>query len=242
MRTGRVMKRGFTLIETVVTVGIVAAMAAVVIPQVARQFDAADPARIQNDLKNIQTAIESYAVNTRVMPADLDDLANLIDVAGADADSTLTPTTAPSLDGGNQASFWSGPYLDQTIVEGGAAAEDFIVTAFGAHIEDSFVCYATGNNERGVSAATSSGTTANGNIACPGSATGQTFVALQITGIACSDVAGSTFMTINEVFDGAAETTPKLNGRIRCETGTGVGLNKDIGVNVVWFLAVPLSS
>ena len=46
MRTGFTRsKRGFTLVETVVTVGIVAALAAVVYPTVVKQFDAADPTR-----------------------------------------------------------------------------------------------------------------------------------------------------------------------------------------------------
>ena len=76
MRMGRkFLKRGFTLIETVVTVGIIATMAAVVIPQISKQFDAADPTRLQNDLKNLQSAVETFNVNVKVMPGDIDDLA-----------------------------------------------------------------------------------------------------------------------------------------------------------------------
>src|SRR5688572_2935671 len=108
MRTGR-MKRGFTLIETVVTVGIVAAMAAVVIPQVARQFDAADPTRIQNDLKNIQTAIETFSVNVKQLPGDIDDLANFPTDAG---DSTLTTATTITDFTSTEVALWQGPYLD----------------------------------------------------------------------------------------------------------------------------------
>src|SRR5215210_7519942 len=114
MRTGR-MKRGFTLIETVVTVGIIAAMAAVVIPQVAKQFDAADPTRVQNDLKNLQTAIEAFSVNVRTVPGDLDDLANQIAIT---VDSSLsTATTGMPVITATQAGLWNGPYVDFAILE-----------------------------------------------------------------------------------------------------------------------------
>jgi prepilin-type N-terminal cleavage/methylation domain-containing protein len=58
-------RRGFTLVETVVTVGIVAALAAVVYPTVVKQFDSADPAKTAEDLNNITTAIEVFGVNVR---------------------------------------------------------------------------------------------------------------------------------------------------------------------------------
>ena len=237
MRTGR-MKRGFTLIETVVTVGIVAAMAAVVIPQVARQFDAADPTRISNDLKNIQTAIETYSVNVRTLPGDLDDLANPLTV-GAGGDSTITTaTSAPRLDG-NEASLWQGPYLDQSIVE--VATESLIGTAYGANILDSFVCYNSANNEHGISEG--SGTGALNDIACPNAPTAgqQMFLAIQITGIACSTTAGSTFMTLNALFDvGEAAGSEDDLGRVRCTLATDTD-SKDTSVDVVYFLAVPIS-
>lgn len=235
MRTGRVMKRGFTLIETVVTVGIVAAMAAVVIPQVARQFDAADPARIQNDLKNIQTAMETYFVNIRVVPGDIDDLVNPIAV-GVGNDSTLSTGTDAPLLVGSEATLWRGPYLDQSITQ--ALLDDQIPTAYGAFIVDNFVCYNSGTNEHGISNAT--GVPAADDVGCNAAAVGteQTYVAVQITGIACDTSTGSTFMTINELFDGAAEGTANLNGRVRCQASGGG--TKAVDVNVVYFLAMPI--
>jgi prepilin-type N-terminal cleavage/methylation domain-containing protein len=129
MRTGR-MKRGFTLIETVVTVGIVAAMAAVVIPQVAKQFDAADPTRVQNDLKNIQTAIETFFVNVKTMPGDIDDLANLID-GGGNTDTSLTVAiSALPIFTSSQDELWNGPYVDQSITQ--SDPDDEITTGYGA--------------------------------------------------------------------------------------------------------------
>src|SRR5437588_2576445 len=78
MRTGqRKSKRGFTLVETVVTVGIIGALAAVVYPTVVKQFDSADPTRAAEDLGNIRTGIEAFGINvTPHQPLYLTDLAN----------------------------------------------------------------------------------------------------------------------------------------------------------------------
>src|SRR5688572_14727609 len=111
MRTGRVMaRRGFSLVETIVSVGIVAAMAAVVVPQVVKQFDTSDTTSLQQDLKNLQTAIETFTVNHRgVFPGDLDDLTNPL-VTGA-----LTGNVDTSLVSGGtiaaytSGSLWEGP-------------------------------------------------------------------------------------------------------------------------------------
>lgn len=236
MRTGR-MKRGFTLIETVVTVGIVAAMAAVVIPQVARQFDAADPTRVQNDLKNIQTAIETYALNVKILPTDLDDLANRVTV-GLTPDSGFSSATSAPL-AGNEPTLWDGPYIDLSVTTGVLAADSASVpTGYGAKLHADFVCYDSGDNtNRGVSVGTAL-TLLNTDKNCPTTtATGQFFVAMQITGIACSTTAGSNFMTINALFDGT-EASPATTGRVRCQAAGGTPTSD---VVVTHFLAVPIS-
>lgn len=236
MRTGR-MKRGFTLIETVVTVGIVAAMAAVVIPQVAKQFDTADPTRVQNDLKNIQTAIETYAVNVKTLPTDLDDLANVVTV-GATPDSGFSSATSAAL-AGNENTLWNGPYIDQSITTGVTAADSATVpTGYGAKLHADFVCYDSGSNaNRGVSVGTAL-STLNTDKNCPTTtATGQFFVAMQITGIACDTGAGSNFMTLNALFDGT-ETSAATTGRIRCAAAGGTPATD---VVVTYFLAVPIN-
>lgn len=227
-------RKGFTLIETVVTVGIIATLAAVVVPQVVRQFDSADPTRIQNDLKNLQAAIETFNVNVRALPGDLEDLANATTAAD---DSTLTTAATISAFSSGEVGLWKGPYFDQSIVLN-ADTDDLISTGYGASITDSFVCYASGNNQTGVSEGTAAAG-ATDDAACPGTGTGQQFLAVQITGIACSTTAGSTFMTINEMFDGASEATADQAGRIRCRAAAGT--NKVNDVAVVYFLAVPIT-
>ena len=233
MRTGR-MKRGFTLIETVVTVGIVAAMAAVVIPQVAKQFDAADPTRFQNDMKNLQTAIETFSVNVKELPGDLDDLTNTPGVVAGE-DSTITnATTAPVFT--STAGLWNGPYIDLAIVDASDTDETF-TTGYNATVLDSFVCFDSGNQERGVSQGSSAGT---GDPTCQNAQVGQRFLAVQITGILCQPgVAGSVFMELNELFDGTTEAgNADVLGRIRCRSAGGTRISD---VPVVYFLAVGIS-
>src|SRR5215208_3539041 len=68
-------RRGFTLIETVVTVGLIAVLAAFVVPSVLRKADAADPVKVANDLNSISTAVQSFASDVKgALPGDLEDL------------------------------------------------------------------------------------------------------------------------------------------------------------------------
>src|SRR5687767_8740368 len=108
-------RRGFTLVEVVVTVGIIAALAAVVYPTVVKQFDSADPARAAEDLNNIRTGIEVFSVNVRPhQPKDLEDLTNTIQTAFAAEDSTALGAAYSAADVAN----WNGPYLGLSILSG----------------------------------------------------------------------------------------------------------------------------
>ena len=51
---------GFTLVETIVTVGLLAVLAAFVVPSVIRKADAADPVKVANDLNAISTALQTF--------------------------------------------------------------------------------------------------------------------------------------------------------------------------------------
>jgi len=223
-------RRGFTLIETVVTVGIVATLAAVVVPQVVKQFDAADPTRLQNDLKGLQTAIETFNVNTKTYPSDLDDLANAITTA----DSALGVATTLPVYLSSQTTFWKGPYVDFSVIEAALPQEFRKTTGFGATILDSFVCYASGNNEHGVSAEVEGAAAAN-DAACPGTGSGQKFLAIQITGLAAA-ATDANFLALNALFDGANEATPATTGRVRFEADVGTA-----NIDVVYFLVIPIS-
>lgn len=227
MRALNRRKRGFTLIETVVTVGIVAAMAAVVYPQVVKQFDAADPTRVQNDLKNIQTAVESFSVNmSGTLPGDLDDLANPLTTGSALplADSTFASSGAMAPF--TTSSGWNGPYLDVSLVESGTT-ELTRPTGYGAIIYDDFVCFnATDNLDA------SNGTAANQECPTPGGGE-RLFLAVRITGLGTDT--DDKFIAINDLFDGASEgANRKSLGRIRY-------INVGSSTPTAFFLLAPLN-
>ena len=124
----RLVRRGFTLVEVVVTVIVVSVIAAVVIPVVIRQITAADPARVQQDLQGIRTGIEVFALNMRPhYPGDVEDLVN---TPGDDNDLTgVSYTTADA---------WRGPYLEKVISSALGGSGTAFQTGFRAGIVNAF--------------------------------------------------------------------------------------------------------
>lgn len=200
MRMGRQdRRRGFTLVETVVTVGIVAALAAVVYPAVVKQFDVADPARAAEDLNNIRTAVDAFGVNVRPQhPADIEDLVfQPSDTAGAtDMSSRGTPYTPTEIQA------WLGPYLGASVAPGDPAGNVVVITTgFGAQILNRLARY-------DIQGATAGGDTV---IATNPAAD---FIAVLIKGLSAP-----AFNAINSLIDGPSETTDALrrhSGRFRC--------------------------
>jgi prepilin-type N-terminal cleavage/methylation domain-containing protein len=201
MRMGEQNKRkGFTLVETVVTVGIIAALAAVVYPTVVKQFDSADPTRVAEDLGNIRTAQEAFGVNVRPeLPGDIEDLINRPDGTGA-TDSTVNRVAYTSA----EATAWTGPYLGISIpsllLQYGTAT----TTGFGAAIINHTPLYDL-----------QGGTSAAGDTLPDASATSLAeFVAVRITGLS-----GAAFNAVNLLIDGPTEddvTKRRTLGRFRC--------------------------
>ena len=112
-------RRGFTLIEVLVTVGVIGVLVAVTIPAVTSQINAADPARVVSDLANVTSGIDAFAVNMRPsLPGDLGDLANAVSSTG-DADGGTT--TLAGVAYGVATTKWKGPYLERPILETASA-------------------------------------------------------------------------------------------------------------------------
>ena len=197
MRMGRkFLKRGFTLVETVVTVGIISALAAVVYPTVVKQFDSADPTRVAEDLSNIRTGIETFGVNVKpLQPKDIEDLANLI--TNAAPDSTARGALYTTSDISN----WNGPYLGISVPATLAQKDTAVTTGFGAAILNRLPLFDVDIAAGGDSVATSSAASAE-------------FVAIHIKGLS-----GSAFNAINLLIDGPTEATAatrRQSGRLRC--------------------------
>src|SRR3954463_237912 len=104
----------FTLVETVVTVGLLAVLASFVVPSVIRKADAADPVKVANDLNAISTALQTFSADLKgALPGDIQDLtqpllANSTCNKAVPCDSTVTHQSAFTL---QQTMLWRGPYL-----------------------------------------------------------------------------------------------------------------------------------
>ena len=189
-------KRGFTLVETVVSVGIVAALAAVVYPAVVKQFDTADPTRAAEDLGNIKTGIEVFGVNVRPnQPKDIEDLANLITSAAPDS------TARGALYSGTDIANWNGPYVTLSVPAATASNDTVLTTGFGGVILNRLGLFDTGVANGGDTVTTPSVANAE-------------FIAVRVNGLT-----GAAFNAINLLIDGAQESTAasrRQNGRLRC--------------------------
>ena len=115
---GKGSRRGFTLIETVVTVGLLAVLASFVVPSVMRKADSADPVKVANDLNSISTAIQTFSSDLKgILPGDIQDLTQPILVnslcnRATPCDSTVTHRERYTA---QQAVLWRGPYLSASI-------------------------------------------------------------------------------------------------------------------------------
>ena len=204
MRMGHMSrKRGFTLVETVVSVGIIAALAAVVYPAVVKQFDTADPTRIAEDLNSLSTAIETFGINTRPQqPDDIEDLV-LRPVAGA---TSLDSTFSGSLYSTSEAAAWNGPYLGVSVVADAANNVTIITTGFAATIPNHFALYDV------------DGATPGGDSLAVASVASADFLAIKLLGLSAT-----AYNAVNLLLDGPTESSAALRrqtGRLRCPYGT----------------------
>ncbi len=110
---------GFTLVEVLVTTVVIGVLAAVLLPALAKQTSAADPARVASDLNNIKLGIEVFSQNLRPdSPGDLEDLVNQPQFVSSTTPSSTTDDFA--VDGAQYAnqSLWNGPYVAQALSSG----------------------------------------------------------------------------------------------------------------------------
>ena len=176
-------RAGFTLIETIVTVGLIAVMAAFVIPTVIQKAGSGDPVKVQNDLNTVRTAIETFATDIKNgYPHQISTLTTK-PTAGTDRfiDSTVMTATHVGV--------WNGPYLGATV---SAAAGDSLATGYTAFIMNFLDRYDVIHNvpEHNASGAV------NGTF----SLTGTVFAAVQVHGLTATQA-----KTLNVIFDGQSD-------------------------------------
>lgn len=122
-------RRGFTLPEVLVTVTIVAVLAAVVVPAVLNQIGKGDSAALSSDVNALRTAISNFTTDTRHYPASIEDL-NSAPLA-ADLDLLGVPYGQAAIDA------WKGPYFPtgQQV----SSTVDFNTSSFGLSINNTFL-------------------------------------------------------------------------------------------------------
>lgn len=202
-------RRGFTLVETVVTVGLIAVLAAFVVPSVLRKADSADPVKVANDLNSISTAVQTFASDVKgTLPGDLEDLTEpLLTNATCNnfnpCDSTVTHADIYT---SQQVKLWKGPYLAASVMPDPQSA---IRSGYVGEIHNTLLRFdaLSGVPEfcPGVGQA---------QVPCAGFIpTNPLFVSVRVDSLnlAQADL-------VNHLIDGPNETQPGLQGRFRYPT------------------------
>ena len=194
---------GFTLVEVLVTTVVIGVLAAVVLPALAKQTSAADPARLASDLNNLKMGLEMFAQNVRPeFPGDLEDLVREPNTTGSSASTSAGDL---ALDGqaysATTVAKWKGPYVAQMLPDApvGTGNTSWTAGAAGFFENDLKIC--------DVSAST----------ACTEVTTGDgAFVTVQMNTLGTSEAA-----SINDMLDGASEANSTTAGMFRWVTVSG---------------------
>lgn len=221
-------RSAFSLIETVVTVGLLAVLAAFVIPTVIQKVDDGDPVKVANDLITVRTGLEGWASDVRTqypnrirmltdMPAATDRL--------IDSVSTASPGT---LVGESVRAAWNGPYMAATI---GAGVQDSMATGFTAFIHNHLQQY---------DAIANKGQHSGGTPGARFSLANTRFAAIKVTGLSLGQA-----QHVNRIVDGPTDfdvaptdtlnANANINGRFRYDKSDGTR------AVTAYFLTVPIN-
>lgn len=115
-------RRGFTLAEVLVTLAIIAIMAAVLLPALNSQISKGDVGRLASDLTNIQTAAQAFISDVHRYPATMTQLTSA--VGTTDINNATIPTALQAK--------WKGPYVSRDVIAntgaGGTFSSAFSIT------------------------------------------------------------------------------------------------------------------
>ena len=211
-------RAGFTLIETIVTVGLLAVLAAFVIPTVVQKAGAGDPVKVTNDLNSIRTGLENFVNDTKAgYPLLISELTTKPTTTDKIIDNATTLSAS-------QIALWNGPYIGATI---GATATDSMPTGFTAFISNGLQRWDALDNKGEL----------NGGTGSTFSTTNTLFVAVTVTGLTTTQAA-----QINKAIDGPGDTDvssglntgANITGRFRYDPPNA---NKIV---IAYYLASPI--
>ncbi|HVT11403.1 MAG TPA: prepilin-type N-terminal cleavage/methylation domain-containing protein [Fimbriimonadaceae bacterium] len=101
----RTSKRGFTLMELLIVIIVIAVLAAIALPRFINSGLRSKESSLKADLKLYRNAIQTFSNDTGAYPASLSDLA----VTTAPASGLDSTGSSKSIVSSN----WKGPYIDQ---------------------------------------------------------------------------------------------------------------------------------
>jgi prepilin-type N-terminal cleavage/methylation domain-containing protein len=214
---------GFTLIETIVTVGLLAVLAAFVIPTVIQKAGAGDPVKVASDVTAIGTGLATFVSDVKGgYPNQIRLLTDLPTLQNHFVDSTTAFTPG-------QIAAWNGPYLAATI---STLATDSLATGYTAFIKNFITRYDAVNNAAALYATPGAGT---GGVFNPANTL---FAALTVVGLTAPQA-----QLVNKMVDGgddldvAAGTYAGANvtGRFRYDKPNASG------AVVAYYLAAPIT-
>jgi type IV pilus assembly protein PilE len=107
MFKGRNRRSGFTLPEVLVTVAIVAVLAAMVVPAVTQQISKGDAPSFQGSINGLRLAVTSFTTDVRKFPGEVSQLQTAI--TGTDKELGTTAANGTAYPAGIL-SRWKGPY------------------------------------------------------------------------------------------------------------------------------------
>jgi prepilin-type N-terminal cleavage/methylation domain-containing protein len=213
--------RGFTLVETIVTVGLLAVLAAFVVPSVIRKADSADPVKVASDLNSISTALQTFTSDMKgIMPGDIQDLTQPVLVNAvcnrvSPCDSVISHRAAYTA---SEAVQWRGPYLSASVERDPRA---LIRSGYVADISNALTRFDAVNGvPEWCQLNTGGAVTCNGFVA-----TNPLFAGVRVSGLNREQA-----LRVNSIIDGASEPNPGFEGRFRF-TSDG---------SLAFFLAAPI--
>jgi prepilin-type N-terminal cleavage/methylation domain-containing protein len=129
------VRRAFTLAEVIVTVSLVALLAAITLPTMAGQLSKSGPAQVWGDFVAIRSAVDGFVADIRKYPKRIGQLTTVITSSTTDAyllaGCDVAQPTLCTRYGTADIKRWTGPYLNKD-------GTNVLSTGYGLTFDDAF--------------------------------------------------------------------------------------------------------